>query len=322
MPDTTTHQPLLDVLFQHSDARLAQVRERGIKFAHYTSAENALNIIAGRSMWLRNATVMNDHSEIAHGTAILTGILEGDLGKRLISVLDEVHDGLSNNVRSQFYRDAHDARERTFMTSLCEHEHADWLGRLSMWRAYGGSKGGVALVFNPDVVTDPGVNVGLYASPVLYGGAPELAAELGRVIDGLERNPHVLAAVEPWMAARVIAGALHFALLSTKHPGFQEEREWRILCMPRELTPDSVVRPMVQSVGGIPQKIYKLPFDGHEGLFLPQFNWSRLLDRIIVGPSLFPETIQDALESKLKEHGFARWDQIVSVSEIPLRQTG
>ena len=273
-------------------------------------------------MWLRNATVMNDHSEIAHGTGILTGLLDGDLGKRLISVLDEVHDGLSNDVRAQFDQDAHDARDRTFMTSLCEHEHADRLGRLSMWRAYGGRKGGVALVFNPDVVTDPGVNVGLYASPVLYGGEHEVAVELGKVIYGLEQNPHVLATVDPWMAARVIAGALHFALLSTKHPGFQEEREWRILCMPRELTQDSVVRPFVQSVGGIPQKMYKLPFDGHDGASLPQFGWSKLLDRIIVGPSLFPETIKDALESKLKEHGLARWDQIVSISEIPLRQNG
>ncbi|MDJ0278670.1 hypothetical protein QLH51_17900 [Sphingomonas sp. 2R-10] len=43
------------------------MKAEGLKFAHYTTAENALNIMAVKSVWLRNAAVMNDHSEIEPG---------------------------------------------------------------------------------------------------------------------------------------------------------------------------------------------------------------------------------------------------------------
>lgn len=65
--------------------------------------------------------------------------------------------------------DAHYAREMTFMTSLCEHDQVDWIGRLSMWQAYGGARDGSALVFKPEVLTDPSLNLSLYLSPVRYG---------------------------------------------------------------------------------------------------------------------------------------------------------
>jgi hypothetical protein len=51
----TALRPLLDILYGHSDGRLAEVKAEGRKFAHYTTAENARNIIAGKSVWLRNA---------------------------------------------------------------------------------------------------------------------------------------------------------------------------------------------------------------------------------------------------------------------------
>lgn len=159
--------PLLDILYGHSATRLAEVRRTGRKFAHYTSAENALRIIAGRCFWLRSAAVVNDHSEIDYGRAVLGQVLDGELGQRFFRSLDQVHNGISNTVRARFYQEAHEARDATFMTSLCEHEHADWLGRLSMWRAYGGSRAGVALVFKPEAVPDSSLNLGLYPSPVL-----------------------------------------------------------------------------------------------------------------------------------------------------------
>lgn len=315
-------QTLLALLYQHSNRRLEEVRRHGRKFAHYTTAENALNIIGGRSIWLRNAAVMNDHSELEHGRVILTTLLEAPLGVRLCAALDRTHDGISNTIRASFYQDAHSARDMTYMTSLCEHEHTDWLGRLSMWRAYGGERGGVALVFNPDVITDPTVSLGLYPSPVLYGDATDVSVELTKVVESLEQHPEIIAAVDEWTAALVVAGALHFAMLSAKHRGFEEEREWRILCLVRDLPPQPVVKPIIRAVSGIPQTIYQVPFHGHEGTFLPQFTWDNLLDRIIVGPSLYPEIVKQAIEAELKSQGVARWDQLVNVSDTPLRQPG
>lgn len=315
-------QALLDILYQHSVARLAETKRNGCKFAHYTTAENALNIIRGRSIWLRNAEVMNDHSEIEHGRAILHRLLDEPLGLRFRAALDHVHDGISNSIRANFYQDAHSAREMTYMISLCEHDITDHLGRLSMWRAYGGSKAGVALLLNPDVVTDPSLNLGLYPSPVFYGDAAEFGREFEKVVASLERNPDVIAAVDEWTVNLVVSGALHFALLSTKHRGFEEEREWRILCLLRDLPPDPVVKPIVASIGGIPQVVYKVPFHGHEEAFLPQLSWDNLLHKIIVGPSLYPDLVKRAFEAELKAQGVSMWGQMVELSEIPLRQWG
>jgi hypothetical protein len=344
MPDDPdTPEPvrnLLAILYQNNDRRVETLKQKGRKFAHYTSAENALNILSGRSLWLRNAAVMNDHSEIEHGRGIFDRLLNGPLGDRLFGALDRVHDGISNTLRSIYFQEAHSARDSTFMMSLCEHESDDWLGQLSMWRAYGGARASVALVFNPEIVFDPSVNLHVFASPVLYGSDAEVASELTKVVDGLEGAQKAIAEVDPWMVAHIVAGALHSGLLSTKHRGFKEEREWRILARTTELSPTSPVKPKIQSIGGIPQIVQVIPLHGHGSdlpcnlvtmahamdsdaiTFLPQFAWGNLIDRIIVGPSLFPETVKAALEAQLLKDGVDRWDQLVTLSEIPLRHSG
>jgi hypothetical protein len=114
-------QTLLSILYQHSNRRIVGLKRSGCKFAHYTSAENALNILAGRSLWLRNAAVMNDHSEIEHGRIIHERLLEGPLGKRLWAALNYGHGGISNTIRVHFNQHAQCARDQTCMIYLCEH---------------------------------------------------------------------------------------------------------------------------------------------------------------------------------------------------------
>jgi hypothetical protein len=310
---------LRSLIYRQNHERTADVLSRGLLFAHYTSAENALSILSGRSLWLRNAAVMNDHSEIAHGRTILDDLLDGALGARMWAVLDAAHDGLSNDVRSRYYQQAHHAREMTFMSSLCEHEQTDYFGRLSMWRAYGGPTAGVALVFNSDVVTFTGIDLGVYASPVFYGDAAAVEVELIRLVEALEVSAALISKVGRQALADDLAGALHFALLSIKHPGFKEEREWRLLCKVDELSPAAPVRQIVKSVSGIPQRICVLHLSEPSSAAEAPLRWERLLARIIVGPSMFPDTIKDALEHELKHQGVARWDQIVELSDIPLR---
>lgn len=330
---------LLAILYQNNDRRTAELMASGRKFAHYTTAENALNILSGRSLWLRNAAVMNDHSEIEHGRGVLDRLLdiEAPLGRDFFGALDAVHDGISNTIRTRYYQEAHSARDLTYMTSLCEHDADDRLGQLSMWRAYGGARASVALVFNPEVIFDPSVHLNVSASPVHYGDDASVAAELADLIAGLRADPEAIAAVDPWMVAHVVSGALHYALLSVKHRGFREEREWRILARADDLPANGPVKREVKSIGGIPQLVHVLPLHGHgsklpcnqvtmqhgmeseDVMFLPQFSWDRLIDRIIIGPSLFPETVKAAIEEQLKLDGVGRWNQLVEVSEIPLR---
>jgi hypothetical protein len=46
-----------------------------------------------------------------------------------------------------------------------------------------------------------------------------------------------------------------------------------------------------------------------------------LIDRVIIGPCEFPEVTYQAIYSVLSEAGMTSLEQIISKSEIPLRQS-
>ncbi|MDO9489193.1 MAG: hypothetical protein Q7J32_12520, partial [Sphingomonadaceae bacterium] len=86
-----------------------------------------------------------------------------------------------------------------------------------------------------------------------------------------------------------------------------------------QLPVGSPIRQSRRSIGGIPQTVVEVPFDGNDGEFLPQLNWDNMLDRVIVGPSTHPDVVKQALEAELRFQNTRLWDQLVNISEIPLR---
>jgi hypothetical protein len=316
------YDALANVLFGYAASRMAGVASNNLKLAHYTTAENALNIIRGETMWLRNAAVMNDHSEIEHGRAILAAAMDrAPLGGRLLKLLDRSHLGLANRIVSHLKNHRRQMRERVFMISLCEIAASDRLGRLSMWRAYGGKVSGAALVFNSDVFEEAQLPLMSFGSPVLYGEIAEFDEQLGIVVDRLDASPHLVTNVSTNTAFIAASSALDFAVLSVKHVGFEEEREWRVLHRPFDYPSDHVQDEIV-SIGGTPQLIYKMPLTGRVGMNAQSMTLDRLLHRVIIGPSLHPETTRRALVEALRKKGVRTPEARVITSEIPLRQTG
>ena len=57
------------------------------RFVHYTSAATLQRIIENKEFWMRNASLMDDYSEIDYGLDLLADAWRGDLGKRLKAVL-------------------------------------------------------------------------------------------------------------------------------------------------------------------------------------------------------------------------------------------
>ena len=293
--------------------------------AHYTSAENALNIIKNKQIWLRNAAVMNDHSEIQHGRSCLDNVLENQSGKRFFDAIEGVQPGARKYLKDRYSEMRVSHREDVFMASLCEHDPADSLGKLSMWRAYGGATGGIALILAPYVVTHTtALNLGLNASPVLYGGIHELSREIDSFSKRIEINNKFLKSVNRRDFLEYIEAAINFAMLSIKHKGFEEEDEWRILFLPK-LYGNDIIKSSVECVRGVPQMVYKVPF-GYEGKMSDNNGLSlelnHCLKKVIIGPCLYPETVRRAFENQLTILGFEQAHKIISVSEIPLRQWG
>ena len=316
------YRALANVLFGYALSRTAELGTKNLKLAHYTSAENALNIINGETMWLRNAGVMNDHSEIEHGRAILaTALGLPALGGRLLAILDRVHPGLAGRIADHVQRQRRQARERIFMISLCETAENDRLGRLSMWRAYGGKTSGAALVFNSEVFDAAQLHLMSFGIPVLYGDIEQFAPQLEMVIDRLRQAPALLHNVTADTAFGAVSSVLDFAILSVKHMGFEEEREWRVIHRPFDYASAHVVG-KIASIGGTPQLIYQMPLVDREGMNMPHLTLDRLLHRVIVGPSLHPETTWRALVEALRTKGVNTPEDRVVISDIPLRQTG
>jgi hypothetical protein len=92
---------------------------------------------------------MNDFMEVQYGLQCLYRAYHSEAGKRFQAVLDRLFDGLRTEIEKLFDYWTWRLRTDTYFTCVSEHkgEGEDTLGRLSMWRAYGGTTG-VALVMN------------------------------------------------------------------------------------------------------------------------------------------------------------------------------
>lgn len=60
-----------DIFFSHSAAARERAIENGGRFAYYTTAATAHQIVKNQELWMRNAAVMNDFTEVAHGLQCL-----------------------------------------------------------------------------------------------------------------------------------------------------------------------------------------------------------------------------------------------------------
>jgi Protein of unknown function (DUF2971) len=323
--DKSDNTKLQTLFFPNLFKRKAEIETSDVLFSHYTSAETAIKIIDNKQVWLRNARLMNDYSEITHGQNCLTNSWNDEnLGREFIEVFDEIDktiipsiEGMLNSFR--YHRDF-----ESYMVSLSEHgnppdtDHENKYGRLSMWRAYGGDCN-IAFLFKREPFFREDVAFGAFISPVLYVESDEFKSHFKDWTRGLRENIDLLKSQDVTLIKDLLLSAFHFATLSLKHPGFKEEREWRVVLSPT-LYPGSSYKKTVKCLGGIPQIVYTLDLnqpnsDGEKPISLNQ-----ILERIIIGPSENPIAIASALIERLKESGVENPELKVSRSEIPLKR--
>ncbi len=120
------------------------------------------------------------------------------------------------------------------------------------------------------------------------------------------------------MLASWLLGALLAEVVSIKHPGFEEEKEWRVVYWPK-LAPSSYVSQEIASIGGSPQLIHKIPLKKIPDKGLNVIEIDQVLDRIIIGPTTFPDALREALIYELEKVGVGEAGNRVVVSDIPLR---
>jgi Protein of unknown function (DUF2971) len=208
----------------------------------------------------------------------------------------------------------------TYLTCISEHRNKeDPFGRLSMWRGYGETTG-VALVMNNSPFLTPSDALKAYTSPVAYPDQKEFEKQFGRVVNNIESEIDFLKQKDRQLVKNYLFRMLVFAAVSTKHPGFEEEKEWRIVYFPRLEKSDYLVKD-IQVIQGVPQPIYKIPLKDIPDEVLAGAKIPALINRIIIGPTKYPpQAIWEAFRDLLAEAGVENPDDRVVASEIPLRQ--
>lgn len=308
-------------------ARLKKLEAEKLDLVHYTSASNAMRILRDKQITLRNSTLMNDFLEIEHGENCLAEAWKSNLGKgseqssegRLARVLNSFSPTILPAVEQQFNASWGQRKTDTFIISLAEHNEATEgeLGRLSMWRAYGGQTN-VALVVSPEDVI-AGEADELASTPVHYCSEEDFLTEhFNKLVCAIEENAEQIKQIDRDHIVFYLNWVLNSFAISVKHPGFLEEKEWRIFNAPW-LSFDHSIDKKVINIQGVPQAVSQINLNPDPDAEGPRA-MHRILKKVIVGPSQYPSVLYDAFCRELEALGFESPNEMVVVSNIPIRR--
>lgn len=294
------------------------------RFVHYTSAEAGLNIIQNKCLWMRKTSCMADFLEVEHGFDILRKCF-GDQAKldTFIKVLDQCAHGAAQEAIDLFNQHINSIRSSTYIASISEHNAAEeFHGRLSMWRAFGGDTGRIAIILKIPWFTQ-GLTKGVDAlkirfGPVAYVAEDDYDKEFQCMIDNISIHSEFLSSVGHSEIVNNVFTMLLTSTLCLKHCGFKEEKEWRVMYLPTLWNSD-LMKSQIKVIGGVPQKVYMLPLNGSDEAILSELDLAYMFDRLIIGPTQYPWAMFEAFSDALSSIGVKDAAQRVSVSNIPIR---
>lgn len=293
--------------------------------AHYTSVKSLQSIITSGQIWMANPLYMNDFEEVRFG--VLEGI-------RLFLANDNLADSFSEERQWKLVRDAYenefaefDQRHAVdtyiFCLSEFDREIDSFDGRLSMWRGYGGGGDGVAILIDTEKFS-PEHGYPLILSRVVYGSQELRRDAISQILDGYAK---ILAGRElsdlelPVIAKHIFLRLLNFSLY-TKHSGFEEEREWRIVYTPAYDPTNKFVSMLSYDIHGS-GVVPKLKLDLEEYSRINDFDFSlkSICAGLILGPTQNSRLYVEGIYRLLQDNGYNELLDKVHSSSIPFRAT-
>lgn len=285
---------------------------------HYTSLESAHSILCSKTIWLSNPLFMNDIQELRLGINMST--------EYILSNIFECFDTSTARIVERCYvKNLQSFQDEQmidiYVLCFCEHNQDDYDGVLSMWRGYGGYGGGVALVINTSFVRD-GADLPIYIQKVQYISNEERQCHLKHIIDNWCQHVKQLLVPEDMLYIPVfyLFYIVLLNALTSKHYGFKEEREWRLLYIKAYDESALLTKYLSYHVDkhGIQPKL-KLPIGPLPDDDISQWSIPTIVDRIIIGPSISSPLAQETTKRLLQPiYGEALNDKVYA-SGIPFR---
>jgi hypothetical protein len=291
--------------------------------AHYTSMQTFEQIATKEQFWFSNPLFMNDSEELRFG--IQEGAAEFYRSEAIRNACGNTqnHERLLSNFQDILTNYDSEHVLNTYVLCFSEHAAEDSDGLLSMWRGYGNGGSGAALVIDTGKINEtPGSP--LIFGKVRYGSKAERLKWIGQKIADLAEliEKHAKTDDDFFNAARAWFQRLKSFALFSKHSGFHEEREWRIVYM-SDRDKDEKFKQFFGHVAtnrGIEPKL-KLPIKPVPGLTSEDISLEKLVNRIILGPSIASALGVNSLKQMLRNINKDSLIDRVVASDIPFRQT-
>jgi hypothetical protein len=289
--------------------------------AHYTSLGTLELIMKNDQVWFSNPLYMNDFEELRFGM---------NEGASAFRVHTRIREACRSASRYEILLRAFDQHFHefdvvhafdTYVLCFSEHERDNNDGLLSMWRGYGGNGSGVAIVLNTanvNVVPDSPIII----SHGSYASRDTRLAWIAKKLDEFAGllTLHSVADDQLSIAAYMILERLKFFALFTKHHGFAEEREWRAVYLSQRDLGRRLTPMLDYAIGqrGIEPKL-KFIVRPIEGLTAADLSLDKLVERIILGPSLSNSLAVSAVKRMLTKVGKDAMISKVVASTTPFR---
>ena len=291
--------------------------------AHYTTIATVASVLATDEVWLSNPLFMNDHEEVRFGVENGVSIVR-EAGT-------EIRAACGSDKRFERFMEAFEELHQKVVTEsvldyyvLCMSEHPgveDDDGVLSMWRAYGGNGNGAAIVFDAAQLGERELPF-LVLGKVNYDSSENRLAwirgSLAKFVALLKEG--AIPTDDLHLAAWTLFERLKLNALFTKHRGFQEEKEWRLVYL-KERDTENVLHSMVgYHVGsrGVEPKL-KFSIKPIENVTVPDLSLDKLVARVLLGPTISTSLSRASFTRMLELEGKASFVDRLGASSIPLR---
>lgn len=289
--------------------------------AHYTSVDVAEQIIKNEEIWFSHPFYMNDLEELRFG--MRQGIQRFPTYAQTLKTTPERKKALIDLFSGYVGYMNENTLVDTYVLCFSEHKPDDKDGILSMWRSYARQGHGVALVFNTRNIPDP-PQAPMWIGKVVYKSPADRIAILE---NGLQQWANITEAQNfpddrLYLAAYAAFYFIKAFALITKHKGFEEEAEWRIIYVP-ELDQDKRLADQFSyhiSPRGVEPKL-KFKIAPVFGGAADTLSLAGVLEFILLGPSHASPVAQAAFRRVLKGTSVEKFEDRVFASTIPLRPT-
>ena len=289
--------------------------------AHYTTIQVLEKILANNEVWFSNPLFMNDLEEVRFG------VIEGH---SLVMNSVEIAKACNKPERAQLFKNYFDAYFNkfanqhvlnTYVFCLSNHDRNDNDGLLSMWRGYGANGNGVAIVFDTAQLNVIDGSP-LIISKVSYDTTDARKAWLKNLLVTFEKIISLSNIPDDkiYLAAYYLFERIKLFALFTKHRGFKEEDEWRIVYIP-ERDAEEKLKPMFQYFIGPRGVEPKLKFKvlPVKGLTTDDLSLTKIIERIIIGPSISSPMTKATIERMLDILKHSDLKSKLQGSTIPFR---